>query len=226
MAGMAPAAASAAATAATAAIALTAALDPDADQVRGSAPPGSVVLVNAGWCVESTCQIEQLSAVANGEGAYTADFTSLLFDLDATSYAYVQATGAAGNQTSVSTQPAQSPVRRFAERQVLVDGATLIKSSSGIANFTNLTPPVQVLVTGGGRLIFKAVNGDLVITDPNGVVLRPDDERYPFTVENAKTGVWKVQVEVDDGSYIEGGVQYAVAVGARQYTLHIPAIMR
>jgi len=205
-------------TVAAAAIALTANLNAATDKVTGSATPGAALLVIAFNCA-SGCYSSQMTAIAGADGSYTADFSGSI-DLDQTSYAHVQATDAEGNQTSISTLPAEAPRRELAENDVLAAGGVLVMSAYGTANGGNLTPPQTFSVTGGGRLIFAAHGGSLVVTAPDGTVTRPDSTYYVVT--NPRTGVWKVQVE----AWGSLGDQYAVAAGLAQYSIYMPAIQR
>jgi hypothetical protein len=204
-------------TVVNAAIALTGTLDPQANTVSGTGPAGAPILVVAYRCAVGGCVHTSMTVIAGAGGAYVADFSGIL-DLDPTSYAYVQAADALGNQTSIATVPADVPRLTQVESEMASTGATLLKSAFGTANEDNLTPPLAVNVLGGGSLVFLARGGDLVVTAPDGTVTRPDGTRY--TVQNPATGVWQVQLL----AYNTNGSQYAVAVGQGAYNVYMPVV--
>jgi hypothetical protein len=206
-------------TVATAAIALTAVLDTRNDTVSGNGPAGAPILVAAYTCTTGGCSAAQLTVIASDAGVYAANFSGIM-DLGPASYAYVQAADAAGNQTSITTTPAEVPLLDIDKMWITAQGATLVMSTYGTANWNNLTPPQSFSVAGGGRLIFTARYGTLVVTAPDGTVTRPDSTYY--VVENPRTGKWKVQLD----TWNDQGAQYTIAVGLAQYSIYMPAIKR
>ena len=206
-------------TVAAAAIALTASLDTRNDTVSGNSPAGASILVVAYTCSTGGCSRVQMTVIASDAGVYAANFSGML-DLDATSYAYVQAADAAGNQTSITTTPAEVPQLDSTVMSIESNGAVLAMSAYGTANWNNLTPPKSFNVAGGGRLIFSANGGTLVVTAPDGTITRPDSTYY--VIENPRTGKWQVQVE----TWNDLGFQYTVAAGLAQYSIYMPSIKR
>ena len=196
-----------------AAINLTATLDPVTDRVTGIGPANAPILVQVGVLYG----LMSKSVFANASGVYTADFSEET-DLNEESYAFVTALDAGSNQTTVSTQPVVNAALQNVERQILDAGASLLGSAAGVVNEGNLTPPLQI-VANGGRLLFAAQNGALVVTAPDGSVSMGLGNY--FVVSQAMVGVWSVQVQVssDDG---QRGIQYAVAAGDIKYSLYLP----
>lgn len=203
-------------TTALAAINLTATLDPATERVTGVGPANATILVTVYYCNAFGCAWLSQSVFANASGAYTADFSKEA-DLNENSYAFVTAQDAGGNQTTFSTQPVVNAAIQNVERQVRDAGASLLGSAAGVANEGNLTPPLQI-VANGGRLIFAAQNGNLVVTAPDGSIFSGVGNY--FVVSQAMVGVWSVQAQVN---YWAGtGVQYAVAAGDIKYSLYLP----
>jgi hypothetical protein len=205
--------------AAASALALTASLDQATDTVRGSAPAGSMLLIVAWRCGLTGCYSHEMTTVAAADGVYSASFGGS-FDLDQTSYSYVQASDAAGNQTSTASPPAEMPQLKGLKTQLAHYGALLLNSSAGTANADNLTPPMTVEVLAGGRLILAAQGGSLVIISPEGTTTRTSGSQA--TLENPVLGVWKVQVAISGGA----GSQYVVAAGLAQYNIYMPEVGR
>jgi hypothetical protein len=209
------------------ALGLTAALDPAFDTVAGMGPAGTPILVVVHRCLAGGCFERAMTAIAGSDGAYVANFAGVL-DLDATSYAYVQAADAQGNLTSVATAPGATPRLEEVLGRLAGQGATLIATASGTANRGNLTPPLRVTVVGAGKLVLAASGGNLVVTAPDGKVLEPQSSF--LTVANPLNGVWLVQVRLAAPVLINNlapddlGIQYTIAVGQGLYSVYMPTV--
>jgi hypothetical protein len=186
------------------------------DTITGSGPANSLLLVRA---VEPGIAWNQKSVQTDENGDFTADFSGQ-FDITSVGYAYVRYTDGEGNQTSVHTTPARSPLLDAAEQAVEDEGGTVETSTFGAANDGDLTPPITYQGGGGGKTVFASEGGTLVITRPDGSV--DDTGVTQFTVDNAPSGEWKVQVRVGGGE----GEQYAIAVGRAAHTLYLPLVTR
>lgn len=207
-----------------AAINLTATLDTAADRVTGTGPANTLLLVRAFTCTEANgCTEIRMSVNTDASGAYVADFSTMV-NLDATSYAFVIASDAQSNQTTVATSPTQSVALEKAEEGIRNASAQLLGSKTGTANEGDVTPPL-VVRSQGGTLIFQAWNGELVVTTPSGSIA--DDVGSYLLVNHAETGLWKVQVRVYDfnGNSV-AGIQYGVATGDLRYGLYLPITLR
>ena len=157
-------------TVTTAAITLTASVEAGSDTVSGEGPAFAPVLVVAYRCTpDGGCSSAEMTAIASDAGIYVANFAGV-FDLDLTSYAYVQAADAEGNETSIATTPPETPQLQDVQDGLLAAGAKLLHSFYGTANRNNLTPPQVFNLAGGGRLIFIARGGDIVVTAPDGTI--------------------------------------------------------
>ncbi|MFN8464282.1 MAG: hypothetical protein U0X20_01965 [Caldilineaceae bacterium] len=208
-------------TVAYSAVELTAVVDPTLDQITGSAPAGAAVLVTAYRCTVVGCSEYQATAIAAAAGSYRLDLAGI-FDLDLTSYAYVQVVDGEGNITSFTTTPSGVPQLASVESTLQAQGARQLASTFGTANAGNLTPPLAVIAVGAGKLIFVANGGPVVVTAPDGTILR-SDTGY-LTVANPLSGKWLVQVLVDDGQTSGYGTQYSIAVGQGLYTIYMPIV--
>ena len=180
-------------TVASSAVGLTAVVDPTLDQITGSAPAGAAVLVIAYRCADS-CSSYAATAIAGADGSYSLDLAGI-FDLDLTSYAYAQVIDGQGNMTSFTSTPSVVPQLAAVESSLQAQGATLLASAFGTANRGNLTPPMVVNAVGAGKLIFVATGGTLVVTAPDGTIMR--SENGYLTVANPLSGKWLVQVLVE-----------------------------
>lgn len=100
------------------------------------------------------------------------------------------------------------------------DGPRPILSSVGYANDRDLTPPLSFYHTGGG-LVFQAINGDWIITAPDGSEIAPDD--HWLTIPNAAVGQWTAQLRVW-ADY--RGEQYALTVGKLGLQIYLPVIQK
>jgi hypothetical protein len=206
------------------ALALTVALDAATDSITGNGPAGAPILIVAYRCAAGYCQAYATTVIAGSDGRYAAQLAGI-FELDATSYAYAQARDAGGNLTSATTVPAETPQLAAIEEQLQGAGATVLLGFAGTANGGNLTPPQRFNVVGAGKLIFVATGGALVVTAPDGSVLRASDGY--LNVANPLSGEWQVQVLIA-GPGVVGpdalGDQYAVAVGQGLYTVYMPIV--
>jgi hypothetical protein len=206
------------------ALPLTVAMDAATDSITGNGPAGAPILLVAYRCAAGYCQAYATTVIAGGDGRYVAQLAGV-FELDATSYAYAQARDAGGNLTSATTVPAETPQLAAIEEQLQEAGATVLLRLAGTANGGNLTPPQRFNVVGAGKLIFAATGGGLVVTAPDGSVLRAPDGY--LSVANPLNGVWQVQVLVAGPGAVsadELGSQYAVAIGQGLYTVYMPIV--
>jgi hypothetical protein len=196
---------------------LSAAVNTTEDTVTGSGPADAMLLVKVfsagggGWMTKSV--------TTDSNGDFTADFSGEM-DLTETSYAYVSYSGANGNQTTIHTTPTRSTELEDAEQAVEARGASVEVSAFGAANDGDLTPPIIYRGGGGGKTVFAAEGGALVITHPDGSVNASGMNRV--TIMNAPTGEWKVQVDVNGGE----GEQYAVAIGRAAHSIYLPLVTR
>ena len=79
-----------------------------------------------------------------------------------------------------------------------------------------------VNAVGAGKLIFVATGGTLVVTAPDGAIMRSQNGH--LTVANPLNGKWLVQVLLGEGEPSANGTQYAVAVGQGLYTVYMPVV--
>ena len=75
---------------------------------------------------------------------------------------------------------------------------------------------------GAGKLIFVASGGTLVVTAPDGTIMR--SENGYLTVANPLSGKWLVQVQVDGSEPSGNGTQYTMAAGQGLYTVYMPIV--
>lgn len=199
---------------------VSAAIDLAADKVAGKAPPNSLVSVTAwAWDAEDGWLSDNLSALVNASGDFSADF-STSFDLTADSYASVRSLNADGHETIINTLTTHSPMVDNLADALQDNSARLVISSFGTANEGDLTPPLRFTHT-GGKLIFSAYGGALVVTTPDGSQIFVDD--HWLAIPNAAPGQWKVQVRSWADYY---GEQYAIAVGKVGLQIYLPVIQK
>ena len=208
-------------TATTSAVGLTAIVDPTLDQITGSAPAGAAVLVSAYRCPSGSCLRYRATAITGADGSYRLALAGI-FDLDQTSYAYAQVVDGEGNMTSFTSTPSAVPQLAAVESGLQAQGATLLaRAAFGTANSGNLAPPMVVNAVGAGKLIFQATGGTLVVTAPDGTIMR--SENGFLTVADPLSGKWLVQVLVE-GPGSGNGTQYTVAAGQGLYTVYMPIV--
>lgn len=208
-------------TVASSAVGLTVVVDTTLDQITGSAPAGAAVLVTAYTCAPDGCIGYSATAIAGANGSYSLDLAGI-FDLDLTSYAYAQVEAGEGNMTSFTSTPSALPQLAGVESSLQAAGATLLASAFGTGNPGNLTPPMVVNAVGAGKLIFMASGGTLVVTAPDGTIMR--SENGYLSVANPLSGRWLVQVLVSDGGLFDNGTQYTMAAGQGLYTVYMPIV--
>ena len=127
-----------------------------------------------------------------------------------------------GNMTSFATTPSEVPQLTDVEGSLQAAGATILASAFGTGNPGNLTPPMALTTVGPGKLIFVANGGTLVVTAPDGTIMR--SEFGYLSVANPLTGRWLVQVLVNNGVFTGNGTQYTVAAGQGLYTVYMPIV--
>jgi hypothetical protein len=197
---------------------LAANLNAATNVVSGTAPASSAVRVWAFHWTGGGFTSYNKPINTDSSGNYSADFTTDvdLLDYD---YAYVRYTDANGNQSAVNTTPATSFWKTQAEQSVTDNGAALKTSTFGAGNNGDLSTPLPYTHS-GGKAVLASRGGTLYLTAPDGAVY--DTGSAFFSVNNAPSGIWKVQVRVggDEGS------QYAMAAGSAAYILYLPLIRR
>ncbi len=208
-------------TVASSAVGLTAVVDPTLDRISGSAPAGAAVLVTAYRCEPLECFSYSATAIAGADGSYSLDLAGI-FNLDLTSYAYAQVEDGAGNMTSFTSTPSEVPQLAGVESALQAEGAKLLASAFGTGNPGNLTPPMVVNAVGPGKLFFIASGGTLVVTAPDGTIMR--SENGYLTVANPLSGRWLVQVQVAGNVPFDNGTQYTMAAGQGLYTVYMPIV--
>ena len=208
-------------TVASSAVGLTAIVDPTLDRIAGSAPAGAAVLVTAYRCTPEGCLGHSATAIAGVDGSYSLDLAGI-FDLDVTSYAYAQVEDGEGNMTSFTSTPSALPQLADVESTLQTEGATLLASAFGTGNPGNLTPPMVVNAVGAGKLIFISSGGTLVVTAPDGTIMR--SENGYLSAANPLSGRWLVQVLVSGGGPFDNGTQYIMAAGQGLYTVYMPIV--
>ena len=195
--------------------AISATVNPDDDTVSGTGPANTVLLVKA---VSESGEATK-PAYTDGEGNFRVDFSDSL-DITGESYVFIVYRDASGNKSAFHVKAGRLALENYLEQTVLNAGGQVEKVVSGVANDGDLTPPVTYQ-GGGGTLVFAARNGRLVITKPDGSILKASDY---IEVKNAPVGEWKVQVRVSSTG-VEG-VEYGFAIGKIGYQIYLPVVKR
>lgn len=101
-------------------------------------------------CEPWECFSYSVTVIAGADGSYSLNLAGI-FNLDLTSYAYVQVVHGAGNMTSFTSMPSALPQLTDVENSLQEEGATLLASAFGTGNPGNLTPPMVVNAVGAGK---------------------------------------------------------------------------